>query len=115
MLPGVIGWIANLIGLVYVIVTTVLFVFPPDLPVNGNNMNYCIAAFAIVLIISTIQWFVDGRKNYTGPRMQLEHVLVAPGALEHPGPPVYFKEPADTGEADIGYARMESEREKIKQ
>ena len=49
-----------------------LFVFPPELPVTGNNMNYCIAAFAIIVIISTIQWFVDGRKNYSGPRIDAE-------------------------------------------
>ncbi len=49
-----------------------LFVFPPDLPVTGNNMNYCIVAFAIVMIISMIQWFVDGRKNYSGPKLDLD-------------------------------------------
>jgi choline transport protein len=46
--------------------------FPPVLPVTGNNMNYCVAAFAIVLIISLIQWFVDGRKNYTGPQIDID-------------------------------------------
>lgn len=35
-------------------------------------MNYCVAAFAIVLIVSVIQWFVDGRKNYTGPKIDIE-------------------------------------------
>ena len=35
-------------------------------------MNYCIAAFAIVLIVSTIQWFVDGRKNFRGPKVDLD-------------------------------------------
>lgn len=49
-----------------------LFVFPPALPVTGNNMNYCIAAFAIVLIVSVIQWFVDGKKNYTGPSIDID-------------------------------------------
>lgn len=52
--------------------TTVLFVFPPVLPVTGSNMNYCIVAFAIVIIIATIQWFVDGRKNFHGPQINLE-------------------------------------------
>lgn len=52
--------------------TTVLFMFPPVSDVTGNNMNYCVAAFAIVLIVSTIQWFVDGRKNYTGPQIDVE-------------------------------------------
>lgn len=58
------------------IVTTVLFVFPPELPVTGSNMNYCIVAFAIVFIISLIQWFVDGRKNYTGPKANLEESML---------------------------------------
>jgi hypothetical protein len=46
--------------------------FPPEKQVTGSNMNYCVAAFAIVLIISTIQWFVDGRKNYTGPQIDID-------------------------------------------
>ncbi|KAL8688441.1 MAG: hypothetical protein Q9218_005652 [Villophora microphyllina] len=33
-------------------------------------MNYCIVAFAIVLIISTFQWFADGRKNFRGPQVE---------------------------------------------
>jgi choline transport protein len=59
------------IGIVYVIVTTVLFVFPPAVPVTGSTMNYCIVAFAIVVIIATIQWFVDGKKNFHGPKIDL--------------------------------------------
>lgn len=63
-----------------------VFVFPPNLPVSGSNMStflsytagaclmnidYCIAVFAIVVIISVFQWIVDGRKNFTGPRVNL--------------------------------------------
>ncbi|KAF2466342.1 amino acid permease, partial [Lindgomyces ingoldianus] len=71
VLPNAFAWFANLLGIAYVIVTTVLFVFPPELPVTASNMNYCIVAFAIILIISTVQWFVDGRKNFTGPRTEM--------------------------------------------
>lgn len=39
VLPGILGWLANGIGISYVIVTTVLFLFPPDLPVTGSNMS----------------------------------------------------------------------------
>ncbi|KAF2497266.1 amino acid/polyamine transporter I [Lophium mytilinum] len=39
VLPTWFGWTANLIGIAYVIVTTVLFVFPPELPVTGSNMS----------------------------------------------------------------------------
>ncbi|TPX08628.1 uncharacterized protein E0L32_009967 [Thyridium curvatum] len=70
-LPNWLGWTCNIIGLVYTIVTSVLFLFPPALPVDGTSMNYCVVAFAIILTISTIQWIVDGRKNYKGPRVTL--------------------------------------------
>lgn len=39
--------------------------------------DYCVAAFGIVLVISTFQWFVDGRKNYTGPRMNSDVDVLA--------------------------------------
>ncbi|KAI4185970.1 MAG: hypothetical protein LQ346_005778 [Caloplaca aetnensis] len=73
-LPGWFGWFANLLGIAYIIVTTVFFLFPPELPVTGSNMNYCIVVFAIIILISTFQWFVDGRKNFKGPRVDLEVV-----------------------------------------
>ncbi|KAH7066596.1 amino acid permease-domain-containing protein [Paraphoma chrysanthemicola] len=63
--------IANIIGVSYTIVTTVLFLFPPALPVTTSNMNYCVVAFGIILFISTFQWLVDGRKNFTGPRTDM--------------------------------------------
>ena len=40
-------------------------------------MNYAIVAFAVVLIISTLTWIFDGRKNYKGPQIEIvgERVL----------------------------------------
>ena len=55
--------------------TTVLFVFPPVEEVTGNNMNYCIVAFGIILLIATLQWVFDGRKNYTGPNIDTEALI----------------------------------------
>lgn len=71
-LPGPLGWACNIIGLVYTLITTVLFVFPPFLPVSGSSMNYCIVAFAIIFVISGFQWLVDGRKNFEGPRITID-------------------------------------------
>lgn len=71
VLPNAVGWTVNLIALAYISLTTVLFLFPPEIPVTGSNMNYCVAAFGIILIISTFQWIVDGRKNFTGPRVDV--------------------------------------------
>ncbi|KAL9094137.1 MAG: hypothetical protein Q9165_003552 [Trypethelium subeluteriae] len=46
-------------------------------------MNYCVVAFGIVLIVATIQWFVDGRKNFSGPVS--EEVLEATQSVEPGG------------------------------
>jgi choline transport protein len=86
-LPNALGWAANLLGLAYTTITTVLFLFPPELPVTTTNMStytsiirvehllisldYCVVAFGIILFISMFQWFIDGRKNFTGPRTEM--------------------------------------------
>ncbi|OOO12394.1 amino acid transporter [Aspergillus oryzae] len=94
VLPNTLGWIANIISLAYISLTTVLFLFPPVLPATGSSMSeclqlylsslskgllteyvlldYCVAAFGIILVISTFQWVVDGRKNFTGPRADVD-------------------------------------------
>ncbi|KAJ5999620.1 hypothetical protein N7481_000029 [Penicillium waksmanii] len=71
VLPDLLGWVLNIVSLLYISLTTILFLFPPGLPVTGSNMNYCVVAFGIILSISTTQWFVDGRKNYSGPRVEV--------------------------------------------
>lgn len=63
------------IGILWSILTTVLFVFPPELPVTGSNMNYAIAAFGVILLIAGGTWIFDGRKNYHGPHMNVESLM----------------------------------------
>lgn len=72
-------------------VTTVLFLFPPELPVTGSNMSmspapifnfnfhntntytdYCVVAFFLVFVIAVVQWYVDGKQNFTGPRIDMD-------------------------------------------
>ena len=52
ILPGPLGWMCNLLGIAYVIVTTVLFLFPPDLPVTGSNMSMSFFTFTLHYILS---------------------------------------------------------------
>lgn len=49
--------------------------FPPELPVTPGNMNYCIVAFGVILLISCATWFIDGRKHYKGPSLDVEGML----------------------------------------
>lgn len=46
-----------------------------------STLDYCVAVFGIVMVVSIFQWFVDGRKNFTGPRMDVDIISgqVAPG------------------------------------
>ncbi|WVW86645.1 hypothetical protein I302_108698 [Kwoniella bestiolae CBS 10118] len=67
-LGPILGPICNFVGLAFTLLTTVFFLFPPDLPVTGENMNYAVAVLALVFLISVITWIVDGRKNFIGPR-----------------------------------------------
>ncbi|KAK0718515.1 amino acid/polyamine transporter I [Lasiosphaeria miniovina] len=74
-LPEWLGWTCNLVGIAWTVLTTVLFVFPPELPVTPDNMNYCIVAFGVILLISGTTWLVDGRKNYKEPRLDVQGML----------------------------------------
>lgn len=110
-LPGPLGWFCNIVsslfdswwlstnyiqaGVLYTLLTTILFVFPPAIPVSAASMNYCIVAFAIVVIISVIQWFVDGRKNYKGP--QIDVAALAAGEVEGLNPAETHDSAANTG------------------
>ena len=56
VLPGPLGWIANIVGVSYTIVTTVLFLFPPELPVSTSNMSKYIRNYKFFLpILSCFQ------------------------------------------------------------
>lgn len=66
-LSPLVGWTVNIVGLIYVVITTVLFFFPPAVPATGSSMNYAIVAFAIWLAICFVYWFVHGRNAYEGP------------------------------------------------
>ena len=40
------GWAANILGVAYTIITTVLFLFPPELPVTPSNMSKLLFRYA---------------------------------------------------------------------
>lgn len=85
-LPDWFAWVANIVGIVYVLVTTVLFLFPPTTEVTGNSMNYCVVAFGAVLVICIAQWFIDGRKNYHGPNVATASGMLAAADTLHEMP-----------------------------
>lgn len=69
-LGNLVGYIFNIVGILYVILTTVLFLFPPSVPTTGNTMNYCVVAYAILLIFMMGWWIAHARKQYKGPPIE---------------------------------------------
>ncbi|KDQ09184.1 hypothetical protein BOTBODRAFT_58830 [Botryobasidium botryosum FD-172 SS1] len=66
-LGNVLGYTTNIVGLIYVIGTTIFFLFPPAFPTNATTMNYTVVVFGVIAIISGLTWIIQGRKHYEGP------------------------------------------------
>ncbi|KAN0060549.1 hypothetical protein ACQY0O_007004 [Thecaphora frezii] len=66
-LGPLLGPLLNALAVVYIVLTNVFFLFPPELPVSGSNMNYTVVVVAIVIVLASVAWIVEGRKTYKGP------------------------------------------------
>lgn len=53
---------------------------------TNHYLDYCVAAFGIVFVISSITWIVDGRKNFVGPRIEVE--ILSGEVGDHPQQPI---------------------------
>jgi len=58
------GKTCNIISVIYCAVTTVFFFFPDAPNPQAADMNWAIAVFGIMLVISLGFWFVQGHKSY---------------------------------------------------
>lgn len=61
---GSFGPTVNWISVIYCAVTTVFFFFPGEPNPAAADMNYAIAVFGVMLVISVGFWFVKGRVAY---------------------------------------------------
>ncbi|KAI1621928.1 choline transporter [Exophiala viscosa] len=68
-LPGVVGWVANILTVLFGLIVLVFFDFPTVLPVTGSTMNYTCVVLGTMAIFATINWFVHARGKYHGPRL----------------------------------------------
>lgn len=71
-LGPVVGPTLNIVALVWLAFISVTMFFPTVNPVTTSTMNYTCAIIAIVLVYSTVLWFVQGRKTFKGPGEALE-------------------------------------------
>ncbi|KAI9852356.1 MAG: hypothetical protein M1824_002017 [Vezdaea acicularis] len=68
------GLFCNIVGLAFLLFTSVTFNFPSLSPVDKTNMNYTSAAIGVIALVSLVTWFTTGRKNFSGPAPALEVV-----------------------------------------
>ena len=67
---GRLGLPINIFAFIWGLFLCIFLLFPPELPVNGDNMNYSGPVFGFVLLFSVL-WYVHGRKHFTGPIQEL--------------------------------------------
>lgn len=61
----------NIIGLLWVTITIVLFVLPPEFPVTAKNMNYTSLVFGMVLLVISLVYIFSARHWFKGPLTNL--------------------------------------------
>lgn len=85
---GKFGVVINTICIVWICFAVVIFCMPVSLPVDAGTMNYASVVFAGFATIAFIWYFVYARKNFKGPPVPRQDIVV-PGTavaegLHHP-------------------------------
>jgi amino acid transporter len=66
-LKGALGFVINIISVVYLVVFGVIYTFPPFLPTDAATMNYSSLIWGGLTIFVAVLWFVKAGKGYIGP------------------------------------------------
>lgn len=61
------GWVVNVVALLWIVFETVLFSMPTVLPVTDASMNYAIVVFLAFMVISAVWYAVYARKGESCP------------------------------------------------
>ncbi|KAH7161493.1 amino acid permease [Dactylonectria macrodidyma] len=64
------GYVMNYTAVIFVLVTSVFFCFPPAIPINISTMNYVTAVLGIFIVFLAGLWLFK-RKTYNGPKFDL--------------------------------------------
>jgi amino acid permease (GABA permease) len=58
-----IGWIA----VIWIVLSSVLFMLPQASPITVDSFNYAPIALAVVVLVATVWWFATARRRFQGP------------------------------------------------
>ena len=86
-LSPTVGWVVNMVGVLYAILMSILFLLPPRRPVTRETMNYGGVVLGTVICISLGTWVTYGRKHYLGPAMLRKMYNTPPDTRSEDGDP----------------------------
>ena len=81
---GRFGYLINGICVVWIFFAVVIFCMPVSLPVDPSTMNYASVVFAGFAFIAVVWYFVYARKNFTGPPVTRDDILVSGVPVSEP-------------------------------
>ncbi|KAL6408340.1 hypothetical protein AUP68_08197 [Ilyonectria robusta] len=61
---GRLGPVCNWVSVIYCAITTVFFFFPGSPNPTGTDMNYAIAVFGVMMVVTLSFWVIKGRVTY---------------------------------------------------
>ena len=79
---GALGYIANVVSVVYCVITTFFFFFPTTPAPGPLEMNYAILVFGFICILAAVMWVGVGRRRFLTTTRQ---VVVTPAAAAGSG------------------------------
>ncbi|RDK41434.1 amino acid transporter [Aspergillus phoenicis ATCC 13157] len=69
--PNMLGYVCNVVCVIWAIILTIFFCFPTEFPVTGSNMNYASVVLVVMLILGVGNWFAYAKRHYHGPRLDI--------------------------------------------
>ncbi|KAL2068425.1 hypothetical protein VTL71DRAFT_16523 [Oculimacula yallundae] len=73
---GKMGAAINVISIAWLMLIMVFSTFPNFQPVTAENMNYCIVVMGGWLFFGVIYYYIQGRKNYKGPVIEVLEMVI---------------------------------------
>ena len=70
-IPGIYGIMVNAFACVYEIIIIFFSMWPSELPVTAENMNYTVLITVAIIAFSTGYYFLWARRFYTGPVVEV--------------------------------------------
>ncbi|KAF8837221.1 amino acid transporter [Paxillus ammoniavirescens] len=78
---GRLGWVVNMIAVLWITFSVVLFSMPAIIPTTQVTMNYASVVFVGFAVISAVWYLINGRFQYTGPPLPASKLVLTQPTL----------------------------------